>query len=200
MSAILNAVGGGAGGAGAAAGLGFPPLLLSALLSFAPSLLSKLFGGGDARQKLMDEIARLQNPSHVGNLTNQFYQSAIGSPAYTQGLNTIATGANATANNVSRNLGAAGLTSSGTGAILSSLTPSLVGSQQAQLKTSAYNSAQQQAMEMIQRQIAALTGTYGQPSQNQQLFGAGLDAFGPLLTAWLKSRYPGMMTPAPAVR
>jgi len=46
-------------------------------------------------------------------------------------------------------------------------------------------------MNAIEQQIRALLGTQG-PSQTQQLFGAGMSSFGPMLTMWLKSRYPGL--------
>ena len=114
----------------------------------------------------------------------------MGSPAYQQGLGTIAAGANATAANVARQLGASGIGATGTGAILSSLGPSLVGGQQAGLRTAAYTGAQNQAQSQIAQQIAALTGTSG-PSQSQQLFSGGLEAFLPYLQSLLGSRLGG---------
>ena len=173
------------------------PLLLQALLSAAPGLLSGLFGG-DPRKKYRKQVAQLTSPQNVSNLTNQFYQQGISSPAYSQAQGTIAAGANQAANDVGASLAARGIGTTGTGAILSGLTPSLVGSQQAGLRTSAYNSAQGQAQNAIQKQLEALQGTSinpqtGQmiPGQTQQYFAGGLDAFLPYLQSLLtKQRAP----------
>lgn len=164
------------------------PLLLSALFSAAPGLISSLFGqGADPQAQLRKQL--MQAIGSQGNLTNQFFQQNLASPAFSQGQQQIAAGANATAGQLGASLGARGIGTSGSGAILSSLIPSIVGSQQGQLRTQAYGAAQQQAMNQIQQQIAALQGTSG-PSQTRQLFGAGLDAFGPMLQQWLRSKYP----------
>jgi len=74
---------------------------------------------------------------------------------------------------------------------MSSLIPSLVGSQQAGLRTSAYDTAQQQAQQNIMQQIAALQGTSG-PSQNMQMFGAGISNFMPFLQQFMGNKYPGI--------
>jgi len=180
---------GAAGGAGLAAGAGFPPLLLSALFSLGPGVLSRLFGG-DSNQRYRDMVQRLTNPQNVGKLTGQFYNQNLSSPAYTQALGTIASGANATQGNLMRELGARGIGTSGTGAILSSLSPSIVGSQQAGLRTAAHDAATQQAWRSIQAQLQGMQQSQG-PSYSGQLFGAGLDSLGPMLTAWLRAKYPG---------
>jgi hypothetical protein len=163
-------------------------MLIAMLASMAPGLLSRLFGG-DPQARLRSQIAGLTSPGNVGMLTNQFYQQALGSPMYSQAQGAIASGANQTSNQVAASLAQRGIGTTGTGAILSSLTPSLVGSQQANLQSTAYQGAQGQAQSQIQAMIAALMGTQG-PSQSSQLFGAGLGALGPLLEAWIKSRYP----------
>ena len=167
------------------------PLLLSGLMSFGPALLSKLFGGNEAAE-LRKKIVQLTSAGNLNRLTTDFYRQAISSPAYSQALGGIATGANLTAGNVARHMGQSGIGASGTGAVLSSLTPSLVAGQTGRLRTGAYDFAGQQAQQAIQAQVNALLGTYGQPSQTQQLFGAGMNAFQPMLMAWLKSQYPGM--------
>ena len=114
----------------------------------------------------------------------------LGSPAFSQAQGTIAAGANQAGNQLAQALGSRGIGTSGTGAVLSSLLPSLVGSQQSQLRTAAYGSAQNQAMQRIQAQIQALQGSMP-VSQNRQLFAGGLDAFGPLLAQWLQQRQGG---------
>lgn len=168
------------------------PLLLGALASFAPALLSKLGAfGPDPQAELRKKLAKLLSPEALQALTAQNYQANLGSPAYSQAQGAIAQGANLAGSNLAANLGARGIGATGTGAVLSSLTPSLVGSQTAQLRTQAHTSAQQAAMEQIRRQIEALTGTAG-PSQGMQLFGGGLEAFAPLLQAWINSKYPAL--------
>lgn len=168
------------------------PLLIASFASMLPGLLSKLFGS-DPNAKLRAEIARLTSPQNVGNVTNQFYQQALSSPAYSQAQQSIATGANQTSNQLATSLASRGLGTSGTASVLSSLTPSLVGSQQAGLRTTAYQGAQGQAEQSIQQLLAALMGTRG-PSQSSQLFAGGLSALGPLLEAWIKSKYPQTQT------
>lgn len=163
------------------------PLLLSGLLSFAPGLLSGLFGG-DPRKKYRSDVANLL-ASRPGR-TNALYQQVLGSPAYSQAQGSIAAGANQAGNTLASSLGARGIGTTGTGAVLSSLLPSLVGSQQAGLRTSAYQTASSQADQDIQAMIAALTGSQG-PSQTSQLFAGGMSAFAPLLAQWLSGRMGG---------
>lgn len=165
------------------------PLLISALLSFAPSLLGGLFG--DPQKTLRRRLNAMSSPGTLAAYTNQNYQNILQGPAYSSALGGIASGANATQNRLATELGARGLGTSGTGAVLNSLIPSIVSSQQGQLKTGAYGAAQSQAQQQIQQMIAALTGTSG-PSQSQQLFAGGLEAFAPMLLQWLKSKYPNM--------
>lgn len=164
------------------------PLLLGALMSFAPGLLSHLLGN-DPQAKLRQQIFALLSPKNQAALTNQFYQQNIGSPAYSQAQNTIAAGANQTGNNLAASLGARGIGTSGSASVLSSLVPSIVGSQQAGLRTAAYGSAQDRAMQTLQQQLSGLIGTSG-PSQGQQMFGAGLSSFGPLLQRYLAGINP----------
>lgn len=169
-----------------------PALLGPALFSFAPSILSGLFGRGkDPREKFRRESARLFSPANISNLTNQFYQSALASPAFAQAQGAIATGANQTNQGLAAALAARGLGTTGAGAILGSAVPSITGGQLAGLRSSAFGSAQQQAMQSIMQQLAALQGTQG-PSQTQQLFAGGLESFAPFLKAYMAKRYPGM--------
>lgn len=165
------------------------PLLLAFLSSFGPGLLARLFGG-DSNARLRREAGRISSPQNYSRLTNQYFQQALGSPAYSQALGTIAAGANAASNNVARNLAQAGIGSTGTGAVLSGLTPSLVGSQRAGLTSAAYGQAGSQAEQDIARQLQVLLGTTG-PSYSGQLFGGGLDAFGKFLQLWLMQQGQG---------
>jgi hypothetical protein len=182
-------VGGGGGFPGG--GLAFASLLPQLLMSFGPALLNKIFGKDPAKE-FHKQVSRLTSAQNVGKLTNQFYNQNIGSPAYSQAQGTIAAGANAGAGQLAANLGRMEISDSGTGAVLSSLTPSIIGSQQAGLRTSAYTAGQQQAQQAIQAQLAALGQTQGQTSPTQQYFGAGLDAFGPQLQSFLRARFPQM--------
>jgi len=192
VSSGLVAGGGGAALAGAAAVPGLNALLLPLLLSFGPSVLQHLFG--DPKQKLRQQIEALLNPSNISATTNSLYQNILGSPAYSSALGNIATGANQTANQVQQNLAARGIGTTGTGAVLSGLTPSLVGSKQSQLHAGAYDLAHQTALKKIQDRISALTGTYG-PSSSQQMFSGGLEAFMPYLKHFLSQRYPYLNVP-----
>ena len=185
MSAALSAP----GAVAAAPATGGLSLLLPLLMSFGPGILSKLFGGQNPNQKLREQLLALLNPQQQRYLTDQNYNAILNSPAYSQGQGVIATGANNTANTVASNMAQRGLGGSGTRDVLSGLTPSLVGSQLAGLHTAAYGQAQNQTLEDLKSQIAALTGTSG-PSQPQQLFATGLEGFTPYLTQYLKAKYP----------
>lgn len=180
----------GAGAAGGAAALGLGSLAWPLLLAFGPALFSKLFGG-DPQRALRGEIAKLSSPAMLAKMQGQFYNTNLQSPAYSTAQATIGAGANQTANAVASSLAARGIGTSGTGAVLSGLTPSLVGSQMGKLRTDAWNSAQSSTSEWLKAQIAALTGTQG-PSDTQKYMAGGLEAFGPFLRAYLKSKYPQM--------
>ena len=181
----MPAFGGGAS-AGLMAALG--PMAMPLLMSFLPSIISSL--SPDPKKKMLEEVNRLQSHENIAALANKYYQTAMAGPAYQGALGSIASGANQTAGNLAQSLGARGIGTTGTGAILSSLTPSIVGSQQAALRAKAYESSQQQAMDEIKARISALTGTQG-PSQTQQYLGAGMSAFSPYLQQFLKTKYPG---------
>jgi hypothetical protein len=167
---------------------------LASLLSFAPSLFAGLFG--DPNKKLRKQVNKLTGAGNVGKVTDQFYQQAVGSPAFSQAQGSIAAGANAAGGQLASSLGQRGIGTSGTGAILSSLMPSVVGQQQAGLRTAAHSTAQNQAQQAIQAQLAALMGTQG-PSPQQQLFSGGLEAFGPFLQQLLSQMGQGGATGGP---
>ena len=164
--------------------MGFLPFLGQAGIAMLPGLMNKLFGG-DPQKDYRSRVNALLAPQNMGKLTNQFFQQAVGGPGYAQGQSMIAAGANQAGNQVAQNLGSRGIGTSGTGAILSGLMPSLVGSQMAGLRTGAWNQAQGQAQSSIDQQIKALSGSMG-PSQTSQMFGGGLAALGPLLQALMK--------------
>jgi hypothetical protein len=186
MSAALPAA------TAAAPATGGMSLLLPLLMSFGPSILSKLLGH-DPQADLRHKLNALISPDNLARLHAQYSQILQQSPQFSQAQGAIATGANQTANDVAANLAARGIGTSGTGAVLSGLTPSLVGSQIAKLRTDVSNQAAQLAQGNIQQQISNLTGTSG-PSQSMQLFGAGLESFQPYLQAYLRSRYPQFST------
>ncbi|OGS00825.1 MAG: hypothetical protein A2V88_06200 [Elusimicrobia bacterium RBG_16_66_12] len=162
--------------------------MLASLISALPGLLGGLFGG-DPKAKQRRQVAALLTPEKLQALTNQFYQQAIASPAFSQAQGTIAAGANVAGNQLRANLGARGIGTSGSAAVLSSLVPSLVGSQMAGVRTAAHGTAQQQAQESIRRQIENLVGTGG-PTRGQELFGAGLGTFGNVLKNYFASKNP----------
>lgn len=175
-------------------------LLGPLLMAFGPSLISALFGGGKGttqNDKLRQQIMALLSPQAQAQLAKQYYQQNISSPGFSQGQAVIAAGANQTANMVAENMGARGLAGTGTRDVLSGLTPSLVGSQIAGLRTAAQTQANTQAQQNIAAQIAALTGTQSGPSQSQQMFQTGIEAFTPALTQYLRGKYPNIFPPQP---
>jgi hypothetical protein len=161
------------------------PFLLRSLLAFAPSMLSGLFG--DPKKKLRKQVSKLTSAENLGRQTNAFYNQNLASPAYSQAQGNIAAGANATSNQLANSLGARGIGTSGTSAILSSLVPSIVGQQQAGLRTSAFGAAQDQAQQAITRQLETLLDTQG-PSQTQMALGRGFESLGPILEEFLRTR------------
>lgn len=177
------------------------PFLGKAGAAMLPGLLQHLFGGKDPRQQYMQQVQNLLSPQNMSKLTQGFYQQNLGSPAYAQGQRQIAAGANETGNQVAAKMGASGIGQSGTGALLSSLTPSLTGNAMAGLQTGAFNQAQGAAQNSIQQQLQAL-GQTGQPwtqgpSQTSQMFGGGMAALGPLLQALMGHMAKGGMAGYP---
>lgn len=172
-----------------AATMPFSSMLLPLLFSFGPSFLNKIFGK-DPNRELRRQINKLTSAGNVGKVTDQFYQQALGSPAFSQAQGAIAAGGNAAQGQLASSLGARGIGTSGTASILGAAIPSMIGGQQAGLRTSAYGQAQDQAQRQIQAQLQALVGTQG-PSQTQQMFAGGLEAFAPYLQEFFKSRFPG---------
>lgn len=192
FSRNLAGVGAGGAGGGLGAGLlgGLMPLLGPGAISFLPGLLSQMFGGESPQQKMQKQMMKLLTPQNFARQSGQFYQQNLASPAFSQGQRAIAQGANTTSNQVQQNLGARGIGTSGTGAVLSGLTPSLVGNQMAGLYSGAQNAANSQAQNMINQQLQALQAGMG-PSQASQLYGAGLASFGPYLQQYMARLYPG---------
>ena len=171
-----------------------PALGIPLLLSMGPAALSALFA--QSPKVLQEKIAALMTPENIEKTTGQFYQQGLGSPAYSQAQANIATGANQTANTLAASLAARGIGQTGTGAILNSLTPSIVGNQQADLQAKMYTQAQNAAMQNIKDRIAQLQGIATQgPSQTMQLFGAGLDAMSPYVQQYLQTKYPKVYGP-----
>jgi hypothetical protein len=177
-------------------------ILMALLSSFGPALLSKLFGGQSSQEKeaqrllaekqaSMDKIRALYDPAYRASLVKQNYQQNISSPAYSQAQGTIAAGANQAASQIASSLGQTGLTSSGTGAIMSGVIPSMVGHNLAGLKTSAWNSAGPAADQSIEGQVSAIMRTLGVqgapagPSQTSQYAAMGMDAFSKFLLGLL---------------
>lgn len=170
-----------------------PALLGPALTSFLPSLFGKLFG--DPQKKYRRQVNKLTSPRYTGQLTKQFYDQLLQSPAFSQAQGSIAAGANQAGGQIAQSLAARGLGTSGTGAILPGLVSSMVGGQQAGLRTATFQSAQQQAKDRIAEQLAALGATQG-PSPAQGLFAGGLEAFLPYLQNYLQ-RGRGGLQPDP---
>jgi hypothetical protein len=169
------------------------PVTLALLTSFGPMLLSKLFGGQSSGQQAQDKIRALYDPAYRAKLQAQYYQQNLQSPAYSQAQGTIAAGANQSASQIASNLGQTGLTSSGTGAIMSGLIPSMVGHNLAGLRTTAYNAGGTAADQSIEGMVRAILQTQG-PSQTQQMFGAGTDAFSRFLSQYLSQKGLGTKT------
>ena len=163
------------------------PVTLALLTSFGPMLLSKLFGGQSSGEQAMSKIRALYDPAYRAKLQAQYYQQNLQSPAYSQAQGTIAAGANQSASQIASNLGATGLTPSGTGAIMSGLIPSMVGHNLAGLRTTAYNAGGTAADQSIEGMVRAIMGTMG-PSQTQQLLGGGMDAFSKFLSQYLTGK------------
>jgi len=170
--------------------MGLGGLLLGGGLSMLPGLLSMF--GGDPRKKYMSQVQKLLGPQNMGNLTQQFYQQGLGSPAFSQAQRQIAQGSNQAGNILAQRMGQAGIGGSGTGAVLSSMVPSMTGNALAGLQTGLYGAAQGQAQNSIQQQLQQLQAMGAGPSQNQQLFSGGMSAFGPMLQAFMAQRFPGM--------
>ena len=167
------------------------PVTLSLLMSFGPALLSKLFAGKSSGEQAMDKIRALYDPAYRAKLQAQYYQQNLSSPAYSQAQGTIAAGANQSASQIASNLGQTGLTPSGTGAIMSSMIPSMVGHNLAGLRTTAYNAGGTAADQSIEGMVRSILATQG-PSQTSQMAGAGILAFSQFLSQYLLQKGLGV--------
>ena len=176
----------------AAPATGGMSLLLPLLMSFGPGIISKLFGGRSPQDQLKDQINQLLDPKNLAALRAAYYNQNVNSPGFTTGQNAIAAGANQTANAVAEKMGAHGISHSGTADVLSSMGPSLVGTNQAQLYGAADTAAASQTQQTIAETIAALYKTYGQASPDMQYAAAGWNNFTPYQTSWLKQNYPNL--------
>ena len=157
------------------------------LLAFGPAAISKLFGHKTPEQKAREQIEQLL--ANRAKMTTENFRQVVSSPAYSAAQGSIATGANQASNNVAANLAERGIGTTGTGAVLSGLTPSLVGSQQSALLANAHKQATDMFESEFQKRIAAINGAAG-PSRTAQLLGGGLDAFAPYLQAYMKHKFP----------
>lgn len=176
-----------AAGAGGLGALLASPMGLPLLLSFLPSLVARF--QKDPRQEYMAAVRRLYSPENMSRLTSQYYQQGLASPGYSAAQGNIAAGANQMAGQLAQNLGARGLSTTGLGSVLSSMTPSVVGSQQAALNTQTYNAARSDALENIKQQLAAMGGgPYTTP--REAAFSQSLQSFTPYLMNYLKGKYP----------
>jgi hypothetical protein len=155
------------------------PFLGQAGASFLPMLLGHLFGG-DPNKAYRNNVNNILAPQNMSRLTQGYYQSMLGSPAYSLAQRQIGAGTNATMGNLARNAGMSGLSNSGVGNLGASIGPSLAGNAMAGLTSNMWNQAQQQAQNNVQQQLWALTGQMP-PSQGQQYGALGIAQLGPLL-------------------
>ena len=128
------------------------PMFLPLLLAFGPAAISKLFGHKTPEQKAREQIEQLL--ANRAKMTTENFRQVVSSPAYSAAQGSIATGANQASNNVAANLAERGIGTTGTGAVLSGLTPSLVGSQQSALLANAHKQATDMFESEFQKRIA----------------------------------------------
>lgn len=176
---------GAGGGAGAGAGAGLLGLLGRGAAGFLPGLLNHLFGGKDPGQQYRQNVNNILAPQNMSRLTQGYYQSMLGSPAFSLAQRQIAAGNNATMGQLASRMGAAGVGNSGVGNLAASVGPSLAGNAMAGLTSGMWNQAGQQAQNAAQQQIAALGGQMP-VTQGQQFAGLGISNLGPLLEQYFK--------------
>lgn len=156
------------------------PFLGKTAASFAPMLLSHLFGGKDPGADYRNRVNQILSPQNMSRLTQGYYQSMLGSPAFSLAQRQIGAGNNAAMGRLASNAGMAGVGQSGLGALAASVGPSLAGNAMANLTSGMWGQAGQQAQNAQQQQIAALQGQMP-VTQNQQFAGLGIAQMGPLL-------------------
>lgn len=171
--------------------MGLGGLLMGGLGSLLPSLLGGMFGG-DPNRKYQHQVQNILSPQNMGRLTQQFYQQGLGSPAFSQAQRQVAAGSNQAGSQLAGQLGQSGVNQSGTGAVLSSMVPSMTGNAMAGLQTGLWNSAQGQAQNSIQQMLQQLQGLNqnpANPSMGQQLGAGGMAAFAPFLRMFLQQHF-----------
>ncbi len=164
-----------AGGAAGGATMGPWGMAAGALSSFLPMLL----GGGVNRQQnqYRDQIMKLLSSQNLGQQTGNLYNQFLQSPAYAQAQRGAIQGGNQMQTSLNRALGNRGLATSGIGAIAPSLAGAAAGNMQNQIRTGAYN----QAQDLIRQQVEQLMTLGPQRHAGNELFASGLNAFSPML-------------------
>ena len=166
---------------------------LSALGPWAPilfGLAGSLWSGyqaDKARQRYQERVKQLLSAGNISKETAALLEGIMGGQGYQSGLAQVAAGANASQAQIANALASRGLGTSGIGAVMSGLTPAMVGQMQMQLATKAQDAARQQALENIKAQIGTLSG---EPSGRQVGAQNALNAIGLSLEQWAKGKYP----------
>ena len=175
--------------AGGMAGLG---TLLAGLGPWAPILFG--FGGSllqgymadQARKRFQERVKQLMSAGNISKETAAFLTNMIGGAGYQGALGRIAAGANATQSSIANTLASRGLGTSGIGAVMSGLTPSIVGKMQSDLYTKAEAESRQAAMEKIKQEIATLSGN---PNGLETALAGGIGVLGRGLEQWAANKY-----------
>lgn len=166
--------------------LGAAKILGPAAASFLPSLFGRKLQQNDPMMAVRKGALNELDPATIEALVQSIYRSNMASPATAYAKRGLITGSQAMQNAVASRLGAGGLGGSGVGALAYGAAAGSYGTGLAGLNASMWTDASQRAQTLARDRSNVWLNT---PVKNytNELLGAGLGAFGPLLYQYMQN-------------
>ena len=174
-----------AGGMGGFMGMLGGPLGMAAL-SFAPALLSKLFGG-NAQQDRYREAMKMVSPEAIHAAQQNAIREQLNSQGFHMANRLAMMGGQAAMGRMAGNLAQNGMGHSGIGSVVPALGNTAITNQRGMLGMQAQQYGMQQGRDDQFEKMRQMMGYNPGPSTTQSLLAGGFSALGP----YLASRMPG---------
>lgn len=166
-------------------GIGGGPLGMAAL-SFAPALLSKLFGGNAQRDRYERAMAAI-SPEAIHAAQQRAIKEQLNSQGFHMANRMAMMGGQAAMGHMAGNLAKNGMSHSGIGSVVPALGNTAITQQRGLLGMQAQQYGMQQGHDDQFEKMRQMLGYNPGPSMTQSLLAGGFSALGP----YLASRMPG---------
>ena len=166
-------------------GIGGGPLGMAAM-SFAPALISKLFGG-NAQQDRYREAMSLVSPEAIHAAQQKAIQAQLNSQGFHMANRMAMMGGQAAMNQMGGRLAQNGMGHSGIGSVVPALGNTAITNQRGMLGMQAQQYGMQQGRDDQFEKMRQMMGYNPGPSMTQSLLAGGFSALGP----YMASRMPG---------